>query len=156
MNGVFSSICKLLFSSSCIALGALTQGDRRAASAVNFSDFNVDTPYGKTALRSVYDSICKVSCSEEPICIKYVGTVCFDSLVPALSWCSVVFCYLQCSQRSKHVFVTTPSGPAGTVTVVIIIFCNHKSNCYVGNRCRNTCSSFFSLFNGRNVFIRWA
>ncbi|XP_062521291.1 uncharacterized protein LOC134196225 isoform X2 [Corticium candelabrum] len=40
------------------SLGALTQGDRRAASAVNLSGFNFDTPYGRTALQTVYESIC--------------------------------------------------------------------------------------------------
>lgn len=46
-----------------LVVGALTQGDRRAASAVNLSGFNFDTPYGRTALQTVYESICAVSCS---------------------------------------------------------------------------------------------
>ena len=35
------------------ALGALTKGDRRAADAADLSDFDVDTVWGKKALRDL-------------------------------------------------------------------------------------------------------
>ena len=40
--------------------GALTKGDRRAASGVDLSEFNFDTPYGRSSLRAVYSAICQV------------------------------------------------------------------------------------------------
>jgi len=40
--------------------GALTRGDRRAASGVDLTEFNYDTPYGRTALRQMYAAICQV------------------------------------------------------------------------------------------------
>ncbi|XP_072033726.1 uncharacterized protein [Amphiura filiformis] len=40
------------------SLGALTQGDRRAASGADLTQFNFDTNYGRSALRSMYSSIC--------------------------------------------------------------------------------------------------
>ena len=39
------------------SLGALTRGDRRAASGVDLSDSNLDTPQGRRALRRMYDAI---------------------------------------------------------------------------------------------------
>ncbi|XP_038050120.1 protein FORGETTER 1-like [Patiria miniata] len=39
-------------------LGALTQGDRRAATGADLTQFNFDTPYGRSALRTMYTSIC--------------------------------------------------------------------------------------------------
>ena len=39
------------------SLGALTKGDRRAASGTDLCQFNFDTPYGKQALKMMYDSI---------------------------------------------------------------------------------------------------
>ncbi|XP_033638096.1 protein FORGETTER 1-like [Asterias rubens] len=39
-------------------LGALTQGDRRAATGADLTQFNFDTPYGRSALRTMYASIC--------------------------------------------------------------------------------------------------
>lgn len=39
------------------SLGALTRGDRRAASGVDLSDQNLDTAYGRSALRTMYDLI---------------------------------------------------------------------------------------------------
>jgi hypothetical protein len=38
-------------------LGALTKGDRRAATGAEFSEFNFDTPYGRSALRQMYNSL---------------------------------------------------------------------------------------------------
>ncbi|KAK3094762.1 hypothetical protein FSP39_005887 [Pinctada imbricata] len=40
------------------SLGALTKGDRRAASGVDLAEFNFDTPYGRTSLRAMYHNIC--------------------------------------------------------------------------------------------------
>ncbi|CAM9598312.1 unnamed protein product [Discosporangium mesarthrocarpum] len=39
------------------SLGALTKGDRRAATGADFSSFDFDTRYGRTALRTMYQSI---------------------------------------------------------------------------------------------------
>ena len=52
-----------LLSSSLLSLppqGALTKGDRRAATGAEFSEFNFDTQYGRLALRLLYNSIMKV------------------------------------------------------------------------------------------------
>jgi hypothetical protein len=38
-------------------LGALTKGDRRAATGAEFSDFNFDTQYGRSALRQMFNSL---------------------------------------------------------------------------------------------------
>lgn len=40
------------------SLGALTKGDRRAASGADLTEFNFDTPYGRNALRAMYQSVC--------------------------------------------------------------------------------------------------
>ncbi|XP_033761230.1 LOW QUALITY PROTEIN: protein FORGETTER 1-like [Pecten maximus] len=40
------------------SMGALTKGDRRAATGANLDEFNFDTPYGRNALRSMYHHIC--------------------------------------------------------------------------------------------------
>ena len=45
--------------------GALTKGDRRAATGADLKEFNFDTPYGRTALRTLYNSICHVRWLEE-------------------------------------------------------------------------------------------
>ncbi|XP_064639306.1 uncharacterized protein LOC135494911 [Lineus longissimus] len=42
-----------------LSLGALTKGDRRAATGQDLSKFNFDSPYGRTALRAMYHAICK-------------------------------------------------------------------------------------------------
>jgi hypothetical protein len=39
------------------SLGALTRGDRRAASGIDLSEQNLDTPLGRSALRTMYDLI---------------------------------------------------------------------------------------------------
>ncbi|XP_069103404.1 protein strawberry notch homolog 1-like isoform X2 [Argopecten irradians] len=41
------------------SMGALTKGDRRAATGANLDEFNFDTPYGRNALRSMYHHICQ-------------------------------------------------------------------------------------------------
>ncbi|XP_071502207.1 uncharacterized protein [Diadema antillarum] len=41
------------------SLGALTQGDRRAATGADLTQFNLDTPYGRSALRIMYFAISK-------------------------------------------------------------------------------------------------
>ena len=41
--------------------GALTKGDRRAATGAEFSEFNFDTAYGRSALRQMYNSLRTVS-----------------------------------------------------------------------------------------------
>ena len=41
--------------------GALTKGDRRAATGADLTEFNFDTPYGRGALRAMYHAICYVS-----------------------------------------------------------------------------------------------
>ena len=41
--------------------GALTKGDRRAATGADLNEFNFDTNYGRSALRSMYLSISSVS-----------------------------------------------------------------------------------------------
>ena len=40
--------------------GALTKGDRRAATGVEFEEFNFDTQYGRAALRHMYNAVVKV------------------------------------------------------------------------------------------------
>ncbi|CAH3198888.1 unnamed protein product, partial [Porites evermanni] len=37
--------------------GALTKGDRRAATGADLTQFNFDTPYGRSALRNMYQAI---------------------------------------------------------------------------------------------------
>ena len=44
-----------------LCTGALTKGDRRAASGADLTEFNFDTPYGRNALRAMYQSVCTVS-----------------------------------------------------------------------------------------------
>ena len=39
------------------SLGALTRGDRRAASGIDLSEQNVDTPFGRAALRTMYEMV---------------------------------------------------------------------------------------------------
>ena len=39
------------------SLGALTRGDRRAASGIDLSEQNVDTPFGRSALRTMYELV---------------------------------------------------------------------------------------------------
>ena len=39
------------------SLGALTRGDRRAASGIDLSEQNLDTPLGRAALRTMYDLV---------------------------------------------------------------------------------------------------
>ena len=39
--------------------GALTKGDRRAATGADLTEFNFDTPYGRQALKNMYASICQ-------------------------------------------------------------------------------------------------
>ncbi|XP_065178274.1 uncharacterized protein LOC135808951 [Sycon ciliatum] len=41
------------------SLGALTKGDRRAASGSDLTEFNLDTAYGRSALRQMYNAICR-------------------------------------------------------------------------------------------------
>ncbi len=48
------------------SLGALTRGDRRAASGVDLSASNVDTPLGRKSLRRVYECIAAESHSLPP------------------------------------------------------------------------------------------
>ena len=43
------------------SLGALTKGDRRAATGADLGEFNFDTPYGRNALRAMYAAICQVA-----------------------------------------------------------------------------------------------
>ena len=42
------------------SLGALTKGDRRAATGADLKEFNFDTPYGQAGLKAMYSSICQV------------------------------------------------------------------------------------------------
>lgn len=44
--------------------GALTRGDRRAATGADLMEFNFDTPYGRTALRTVYSAVCQVAITQ--------------------------------------------------------------------------------------------
>nr|KAG5712361.1 hypothetical protein BaRGS_023940 [Batillaria attramentaria] len=41
------------------SLGALTKGDRRAATGADLTEFNFDTPYGRSALKTIYTCICQ-------------------------------------------------------------------------------------------------
>ncbi|XP_076442125.1 uncharacterized protein LOC143281076 isoform X2 [Babylonia areolata] len=41
------------------SLGALTKGDRRAATGADLKEFNFDTPYGRHALRTLYNCVCQ-------------------------------------------------------------------------------------------------
>ncbi|GMH33357.1 hypothetical protein BSKO_01191 [Bryopsis sp. KO-2023] len=45
------------------SLGALTRGDRRAASGIDLSESNFDSPFGRKSLRRIYDSIVQESSS---------------------------------------------------------------------------------------------
>jgi hypothetical protein len=66
------------------SLGALTRGDRRAASGIDLSEQNFDSPWGRKSLRRMYDHIvqvggailakrseetrcCVVSCHDNPL-----------------------------------------------------------------------------------------
>ncbi|CAC5397982.1 Protein strawberry notch homolog 2,Protein strawberry notch homolog 1,Protein strawberry notch,Protein FORGETTER 1 [Mytilus coruscus] len=40
------------------SMGALTKGDRRAATGADLGEFNYDTPYGRNSLRIMYQHIC--------------------------------------------------------------------------------------------------
>ena len=42
-------------------IGAITKGDRRAATGADLTQFNFDTNYGRQALKSMYEAIHKVS-----------------------------------------------------------------------------------------------
>lgn len=42
-------------------VGAITKGDRRAATGADLKEFNFETPYGRSALKTMYDCICKAS-----------------------------------------------------------------------------------------------
>ena len=42
------------------SLGALTRGDRRAASGIDLSEQNFDSPWGRQSLRKMYDHIVQV------------------------------------------------------------------------------------------------
>ena len=46
-----------------VNVGALTKGDRRAATGVDLMEFNYDTPYGRAALKTMYTGICTVRLS---------------------------------------------------------------------------------------------
>ena len=48
---------RLTFLSCLRRVGALTRGDRRAASGADLTEFNFDTVYGRSALRQMYDAI---------------------------------------------------------------------------------------------------
>ena len=43
------------------SLGALTRGDRRAASGIDLSESNFDSPLGRKSLRRMYDAIVQES-----------------------------------------------------------------------------------------------
>ena len=43
------------------SLGALTRGDRRAASGIDLSESNFDSPLGRKSLRRMYDAIVQAS-----------------------------------------------------------------------------------------------
>lgn len=45
------------------SLGALTRGDRRAASGIDLSEQNFDSPWGRKSLRRMYDHIVQVRLS---------------------------------------------------------------------------------------------
>lgn len=50
------------------SLGALTKGDRRAATGADLTQFNFDTPYGRSALRNMYQAITMQSiCAGVPL-----------------------------------------------------------------------------------------
>lgn len=58
-----------------LGVGALTKGDRRAATGADLGDFNFDTPYGRSSLRTMYDAICQVMMMK--IMIISVCSICF-------------------------------------------------------------------------------
>jgi len=41
-------------------VGAITKGDRRAATGADLTQFNFDTNYGRQALKSMYDAVHQV------------------------------------------------------------------------------------------------
>jgi len=53
------------------SLGALTKGDRRAASGLDLSEFHLDSTYGRKALRKMYDFIT----AESPLLPKGVNLI---------------------------------------------------------------------------------
>lgn len=67
-----------------LSLGALTKGDRRAATVADLSSFNYDTVYGRTALRLMYKRICSVSVSH--ISLSMTSLVCLQNF--QLHFCS--------------------------------------------------------------------
>ena len=55
--------------------GALTKGDRRAATGADLTEFNFDTQYGRLALRTMYHHISKVSeISNIVVCVTSKGS----------------------------------------------------------------------------------
>ena len=53
--------------------GALTKGDRRAATGADMTEFNFDTAYGRLALKQMYTAICAV-CYKRSL---YLRVYCF-------------------------------------------------------------------------------
>ena len=52
--------------------GALTRGDRRAATGADLSQFNFDTPYGRSSLQAMYNAICQVCLSQHISALWYL------------------------------------------------------------------------------------
>ena len=50
----------IVIADAWLCKGALTKGDRRAATGADLMEFNFDTPYGRTSLRTIYSAICQV------------------------------------------------------------------------------------------------
>ncbi|XP_067930310.1 uncharacterized protein [Watersipora subatra] len=68
------------------SLGALTKGDRRAATGADLSHFNYDTVYGRTALKLMYEAICKG---------KLPNTISFASLANSITDEETFICEMQ-------------------------------------------------------------
>lgn len=63
--------------------GALTKGDRRAATGADLTQFNFDTTYGRSALRNMYQSITLVCWKD---CCKQI-----DPFSCCVDCCSLVW-----------------------------------------------------------------
>ena len=54
-------------------LGAITKGDRRAATGADLTQFNFDTQYGRQSLNTMYESIIKVGCVKFSAVLRFIA-----------------------------------------------------------------------------------
>ncbi|CAH1780986.1 unnamed protein product, partial [Owenia fusiformis] len=73
------------------SLGAITKGDRRAATGADLTEFNFDTPYGRSALRAMYHAVIHKDHIQGVNIDELMGTAYdFDSFNEMLQQCLVL------------------------------------------------------------------